>query len=164
MLTYILMLTHIQRFILNVVGKAHGWLRLQFNSLFSFCCIHCRYLVKTLTPAFLVCVESSPFCRNYLRGRKVHQVKWLSQAAEPGHLDLLPDPPLPGLQHTWISWNTPRIQHFLSVTLETVLPHIVGGEELLTSRGCSLSDQSAEPQLVFILLCWYRTLLWSWHP
>ncbi|XP_036205283.1 tetratricopeptide repeat protein 4 isoform X3 [Myotis myotis] len=36
---------------------------------------HPRYLVKTLTPAFLVCVESSPFCRNYLRGRKVHQVK-----------------------------------------------------------------------------------------
>lgn len=36
---------------------------------------HPRYFVKTLTPAFLVCVESSPFCRNYLQGRKVHQVK-----------------------------------------------------------------------------------------
>ncbi|KAF5923130.1 tetratricopeptide repeat protein 4 isoform X1 [Diceros bicornis minor] len=36
---------------------------------------HPRYSVKALTPAFLVCVGSSPFCRNYLRGRKVHQVK-----------------------------------------------------------------------------------------
>ncbi|KAK1343157.1 hypothetical protein QTO34_015932 [Cnephaeus nilssonii] len=31
---------------------------------------HPRYFVKTLTPAFLVCVESSPFCRNYLRGER----------------------------------------------------------------------------------------------
>ncbi|XP_044626801.1 tetratricopeptide repeat protein 4 isoform X2 [Equus asinus] len=36
---------------------------------------HPRYFVKALTPAFLVCVGSSPFCRNYLQGRKVHQVK-----------------------------------------------------------------------------------------
>nr|XP_003411108.1 tetratricopeptide repeat protein 4 [Loxodonta africana] len=36
---------------------------------------HPRYSVKALTPAFLVCVGSSPFCKNYLRGRKVHQVK-----------------------------------------------------------------------------------------
>ncbi|XP_038393367.1 tetratricopeptide repeat protein 4 isoform X1 [Canis lupus familiaris] len=36
---------------------------------------HPRYLVKALTPAFLVCVGSSTFCRNYLQGRKVHQVK-----------------------------------------------------------------------------------------
>ncbi|XP_004679095.1 PREDICTED: tetratricopeptide repeat protein 4 [Condylura cristata] len=36
---------------------------------------HPRYCVKALTPAFLVCVGSSPFCKNYLQGRKVHQVK-----------------------------------------------------------------------------------------
>uniref|UniRef100_A0A4X1WB89 Tetratricopeptide repeat domain 4 n=1 Tax=Sus scrofa TaxID=9823 RepID=A0A4X1WB89_PIG len=36
---------------------------------------HPRYSVKALTPAFLVCVGSSAFCRNYLRGRKVHQIK-----------------------------------------------------------------------------------------
>nr|XP_019598422.1 PREDICTED: tetratricopeptide repeat protein 4 isoform X2 [Rhinolophus sinicus] len=36
---------------------------------------HPRYFVKALTPAFLVCVGSSPFCRHYLQGRKVHQVK-----------------------------------------------------------------------------------------
>ncbi|ELK06188.1 tetratricopeptide repeat protein 4 isoform X1 [Pteropus alecto] len=36
---------------------------------------HPRYFVKALTPTFLVCVGSSPFCRNYLQGRKVHQVK-----------------------------------------------------------------------------------------
>ncbi|XP_047644953.1 tetratricopeptide repeat protein 4 [Phacochoerus africanus] len=36
---------------------------------------HPRCSVKALTPAFLVCVGSSAFCRNYLRGRKVHQIK-----------------------------------------------------------------------------------------
>nr|XP_012417800.1 PREDICTED: tetratricopeptide repeat protein 4 isoform X2 [Odobenus rosmarus divergens] len=36
---------------------------------------HPRYFVKALTPAFLVCVGSSTFCRNYLQGKKVHQVK-----------------------------------------------------------------------------------------
>ncbi|KAM9242701.1 tetratricopeptide repeat protein 4 isoform 2-T2 [Dugong dugon] len=36
---------------------------------------HPRYSVKALTPAFLVFVGSSPFCKNYLRGRKVHQIK-----------------------------------------------------------------------------------------
>ncbi|XP_040834426.1 tetratricopeptide repeat protein 4 isoform X2 [Ochotona curzoniae] len=36
---------------------------------------HPRYFIKALTPAFLVCVGSSPFCKNYLRGKKVHQVK-----------------------------------------------------------------------------------------
>ncbi|XP_039743138.1 tetratricopeptide repeat protein 4 isoform X1 [Pteropus medius] len=36
---------------------------------------HPRYFVKALTPTFLVCVGSSPFCRNYLQGRKVYQVK-----------------------------------------------------------------------------------------
>ncbi|XP_006146172.1 tetratricopeptide repeat protein 4 isoform X1 [Tupaia chinensis] len=36
---------------------------------------HPRYLVKALTPAFLVCVGSSPFCKNYLQGRKVHQIQ-----------------------------------------------------------------------------------------
>nr|XP_014336896.1 PREDICTED: tetratricopeptide repeat protein 4 isoform X3 [Bos mutus] len=36
---------------------------------------HPRYFVKALTPTFLVCVGSSGFCRNYLRGKKVHQVK-----------------------------------------------------------------------------------------
>ncbi|XP_006839872.1 PREDICTED: tetratricopeptide repeat protein 4 [Chrysochloris asiatica] len=36
---------------------------------------HPRYFVKALTPAVLVCVGSSPFCKNFLRGRKVHQVK-----------------------------------------------------------------------------------------
>ncbi|XP_004371758.1 tetratricopeptide repeat protein 4 [Trichechus manatus latirostris] len=36
---------------------------------------HPRYSVKALTPAFLVCVGSSPFCKNYLRGRRVHQIK-----------------------------------------------------------------------------------------
>ncbi|XP_077005664.1 tetratricopeptide repeat protein 4 isoform X2 [Tamandua tetradactyla] len=36
---------------------------------------HPRYFVKALTPAFLVCVRSSPFSKNYLRGRKVYQVK-----------------------------------------------------------------------------------------
>nr|XP_044995315.1 tetratricopeptide repeat protein 4 isoform X2 [Jaculus jaculus] len=34
---------------------------------------HPRYSVKALMPAFLVCVGSSPFCKNYLRGRKVHR-------------------------------------------------------------------------------------------
>uniref|UniRef100_A0A8C0XUB0 Tetratricopeptide repeat protein 4 n=1 Tax=Castor canadensis TaxID=51338 RepID=A0A8C0XUB0_CASCN len=34
---------------------------------------HPRYFVKALTPAFLICVGSSPFCRNYLRERKVHR-------------------------------------------------------------------------------------------
>lgn len=34
---------------------------------------HPRYSVKALTPAFLVCVGASPFCKNYLRGRKVHR-------------------------------------------------------------------------------------------
>ncbi|XP_021573161.1 tetratricopeptide repeat protein 4 isoform X3 [Carlito syrichta] len=36
---------------------------------------HPRYVVKSLTPAFLVCIGSSPFCKNYLQGRKVHQIK-----------------------------------------------------------------------------------------
>ncbi|XP_055089638.1 tetratricopeptide repeat protein 4 isoform X3 [Symphalangus syndactylus] len=36
---------------------------------------HHRYFVKAATPAFLVCVGSSPFCKNYLRGRKVHQIR-----------------------------------------------------------------------------------------
>lgn len=36
---------------------------------------HPRYFVKALTPAFLVCVGSSSFCRHYLQRRKVHQVK-----------------------------------------------------------------------------------------
>ncbi|XP_054342195.1 tetratricopeptide repeat protein 4 isoform X3 [Pongo pygmaeus] len=36
---------------------------------------HQRYFVKALTPAFLVCVGSSPFCKNYLRGRKVYQIR-----------------------------------------------------------------------------------------
>ncbi|XP_054429611.1 tetratricopeptide repeat protein 4 [Pteronotus mesoamericanus] len=36
---------------------------------------HPRFFVKALTPAFLVCVESSPFCRNYLRVRNMQQVK-----------------------------------------------------------------------------------------
>lgn len=36
---------------------------------------HPRYRVRALTPAFLVCVGSSPFCRSYLQGRKVRQVK-----------------------------------------------------------------------------------------
>ncbi|XP_006879880.1 PREDICTED: tetratricopeptide repeat protein 4 [Elephantulus edwardii] len=36
---------------------------------------HPRYFIKALTPAFLVCVGSSAFCKNYLRGRKVHQMK-----------------------------------------------------------------------------------------
>ncbi|EDL30806.1 tetratricopeptide repeat protein 4 isoform 1 [Mus musculus] len=34
---------------------------------------HPRCCVKALTPAFLVCVGSSPFCRNYLQGKKVHR-------------------------------------------------------------------------------------------
>ncbi|XP_008831213.1 tetratricopeptide repeat protein 4 isoform X3 [Nannospalax galili] len=34
---------------------------------------HPRYSVKALTPAFLVCVGSSPFCKNYLQGKKVHR-------------------------------------------------------------------------------------------
>ncbi|ERE83027.1 tetratricopeptide repeat protein 4 [Cricetulus griseus] len=33
---------------------------------------HPRYSVKALTPAFLVCVGSSPFCKNYLQGKRVH--------------------------------------------------------------------------------------------
>ncbi|XP_012372679.1 tetratricopeptide repeat protein 4 isoform X4 [Octodon degus] len=36
---------------------------------------HPRYFVKALTPAFLICVGASPFCKNYLQGRKVHRVK-----------------------------------------------------------------------------------------
>ncbi|XP_022352480.1 tetratricopeptide repeat protein 4 isoform X2 [Enhydra lutris kenyoni] len=36
---------------------------------------HPRYFVKALTPAFLVCVGTSAFCRNYLQGKKLHQVK-----------------------------------------------------------------------------------------
>ncbi|XP_055485057.1 tetratricopeptide repeat protein 4 [Psammomys obesus] len=34
---------------------------------------HPRYAVKALTPAFLVCVGSSPFCKNYLQGKRVHR-------------------------------------------------------------------------------------------
>uniref|UniRef100_A0A8C2LEW4 Tetratricopeptide repeat domain 4 n=1 Tax=Cricetulus griseus TaxID=10029 RepID=A0A8C2LEW4_CRIGR len=34
---------------------------------------HPRYSVKALTPAFLVCVGSSPFCKNYLQGKRVHR-------------------------------------------------------------------------------------------
>ncbi|XP_021015830.1 tetratricopeptide repeat protein 4 isoform X2 [Mus caroli] len=34
---------------------------------------HPRCSVKALTPAFLVCVGASPFCRNYLQGKKVHR-------------------------------------------------------------------------------------------
>uniref|UniRef100_F7DTS6 Tetratricopeptide repeat domain 4 n=1 Tax=Ornithorhynchus anatinus TaxID=9258 RepID=F7DTS6_ORNAN len=34
---------------------------------------HPRYQVKAATPAFLVLVRRSPFCQNYLRGKKVHQ-------------------------------------------------------------------------------------------
>ncbi|XP_016041466.2 tetratricopeptide repeat protein 4 isoform X2 [Erinaceus europaeus] len=34
-----------------------------------------RYFVKALTPVFLVCVGTSPFCKNFLQGRKVHQAK-----------------------------------------------------------------------------------------
>nr|AAI25258.1 Ttc4 protein [Mus musculus] len=34
---------------------------------------HPRCSMKALTPAFLVCVGSSPFCRNYLQGKKVHR-------------------------------------------------------------------------------------------
>ncbi|XP_055978281.1 tetratricopeptide repeat protein 4 [Sorex fumeus] len=36
---------------------------------------HPRYHVRALTPTFLVCVGTSPFCRSYLEGRKVRQVK-----------------------------------------------------------------------------------------
>ncbi|KAM4872080.1 tetratricopeptide repeat protein 4 [Thomomys bottae] len=36
---------------------------------------HPRYVVKALTPAFLICVGASSFSKNYLRGRKVHRVK-----------------------------------------------------------------------------------------
>ncbi|XP_007089948.1 tetratricopeptide repeat protein 4 [Panthera pardus] len=36
---------------------------------------HPRYFVKALIPAFLVCVGASGFCKNYVRGKKVHQVK-----------------------------------------------------------------------------------------
>ncbi|XP_045333477.1 tetratricopeptide repeat protein 4 [Leopardus geoffroyi] len=36
---------------------------------------HPRYFVKALIPAFLVCVGASGFCKNYIRGKKVHQVK-----------------------------------------------------------------------------------------
>ncbi|CAH6790604.1 Ttc4 [Phodopus roborovskii] len=34
---------------------------------------HPRFSVKALTPAFLVCVGSSPFCKNYLQGKRVHR-------------------------------------------------------------------------------------------
>ncbi|XP_051027386.1 tetratricopeptide repeat protein 4 [Acomys russatus] len=34
---------------------------------------HPRFSVKALTPAFLVCVGSSPFCKNYLQGKTVHR-------------------------------------------------------------------------------------------
>ncbi|XP_012662658.1 tetratricopeptide repeat protein 4 isoform X2 [Otolemur garnettii] len=36
---------------------------------------HPRYFVKSLTPAFLVCVRSSLFWKNYLQERKVHQIE-----------------------------------------------------------------------------------------
>ncbi|XP_066232476.1 tetratricopeptide repeat protein 4 [Saccopteryx leptura] len=36
---------------------------------------HPRYFIKALTPAFLVFVGSSTFCRKYLQERKVHRVK-----------------------------------------------------------------------------------------
>ncbi|XP_068949035.1 tetratricopeptide repeat protein 4-like isoform X1 [Petaurus breviceps papuanus] len=36
---------------------------------------HPRYLVRAWTPAFLVLVKQSPFCKNFLRGRKVHRLK-----------------------------------------------------------------------------------------
>uniref|UniRef100_A0A8C8TED8 Tetratricopeptide repeat domain 4 n=1 Tax=Peromyscus maniculatus bairdii TaxID=230844 RepID=A0A8C8TED8_PERMB len=34
---------------------------------------HPRYLVKALTPTFVVCVGSSPFSENYLQGKRVHR-------------------------------------------------------------------------------------------
>uniref|UniRef100_A0A8I5ZKD6 Tetratricopeptide repeat domain 4 n=1 Tax=Rattus norvegicus TaxID=10116 RepID=A0A8I5ZKD6_RAT len=34
---------------------------------------HPRCSVKALTPAFLVCVGSSPFCKNFLQGKRVHR-------------------------------------------------------------------------------------------
>ncbi|XP_004607168.2 tetratricopeptide repeat protein 4 isoform X2 [Sorex araneus] len=34
---------------------------------------HPRYHIRALTPAFLVCVSASPFCRSYLQGRTVRQ-------------------------------------------------------------------------------------------
>ncbi|XP_044530731.1 tetratricopeptide repeat protein 4 [Gracilinanus agilis] len=36
---------------------------------------HPRYVVKASTPAFLVLVKQSPFCKSFLRGRKVHRLK-----------------------------------------------------------------------------------------
>ncbi|KAL6094186.1 hypothetical protein STEG23_015464 [Scotinomys teguina] len=36
---------------------------------------HPRYLVKALTPVFLVCVGSSPFSKNYLQGKRVHRTQ-----------------------------------------------------------------------------------------
>ncbi|XP_074077452.1 tetratricopeptide repeat protein 4 isoform X2 [Macrotis lagotis] len=36
---------------------------------------HPRYFVKAWTPAFLILVKQSPFCKNFLRGRKVHRLK-----------------------------------------------------------------------------------------
>ncbi|XP_039094664.1 tetratricopeptide repeat protein 4 [Hyaena hyaena] len=37
---------------------------------------HPRYFVKALIPAFLLCVGASSFCKNYLRGKKLHEIKW----------------------------------------------------------------------------------------
>ncbi|XP_027708579.1 tetratricopeptide repeat protein 4 [Vombatus ursinus] len=36
---------------------------------------HARYFVKAWMPAFLILVKQSPFCKNFLRGRKVHRLK-----------------------------------------------------------------------------------------
>ncbi|XP_072505680.1 tetratricopeptide repeat protein 4 [Notamacropus eugenii] len=36
---------------------------------------HPRYFVKAWTPAFLILVKQSPFCKNFLQGRKVHRLK-----------------------------------------------------------------------------------------
>uniref|UniRef100_F7D8P9 Tetratricopeptide repeat domain 4 n=1 Tax=Monodelphis domestica TaxID=13616 RepID=F7D8P9_MONDO len=36
---------------------------------------HPRYVVKASTPAFLVLAKQSPFCKSFLRGRKVHRLK-----------------------------------------------------------------------------------------
>uniref|UniRef100_A0ABI7XZU1 Tetratricopeptide repeat domain 4 n=1 Tax=Felis catus TaxID=9685 RepID=A0ABI7XZU1_FELCA len=44
---------------------------------------HPRYFVKALIPAFLVCVGASGFSKNYVRGKKVHQVGALPSAWVP---------------------------------------------------------------------------------
>ncbi|OBS64910.1 hypothetical protein A6R68_06561 [Neotoma lepida] len=67
---------------------------------------HPRYSVKALTPAFLVCVGSSPFSKNYLQGKRVHRftaLPWSEQPWSPSlKEDLLQLPDELALETPWL--------------------------------------------------------------